>query len=86
MNSTYFFAMAAVVMVASCSQANDNKTAATEKDSLKKNAVIIDTVKATANKSMVDLATILSQKEVPVLCYHHIRPIKPTESESMKSY
>ena len=85
MNSTYFLAIAAVVMLASCSQANDNKTAATEKDSLKKNTVITDTT-ATANKPVADLATILSRKEVPVLCYHHIRPIKPTESESMKSY
>lgn len=33
-----------------------------------------------------DLATILAKKEVPVLCYHHIRNIRANESESMKSY
>ncbi len=33
-----------------------------------------------------DLATILSKKEVPVLCYHHIRNFKAGESENMKSY
>jgi len=37
-------------------------------------------------KSMADLATILSRKEVPVLCYHHIRNFSAGESESMKSY
>ena len=33
-----------------------------------------------------DLAAILLKKEVPVLCYHHIRPGKPGESDNMKSY
>ena len=36
--------------------------------------------------AIADLATILSKKEVPVLCYHHIRNFKPGESENMKSY
>ena len=29
---------------------------------------------------------ILAKKEVPVLCYHHIRNIRPGESATMKSY
>lgn len=33
-----------------------------------------------------DVATILLKKEVPVLCYHHIRPGRPGESANMKSY
>ncbi|MEO6231423.1 MAG: polysaccharide deacetylase family protein [Ferruginibacter sp.] len=33
-----------------------------------------------------DLASILAKREVPVLCYHHIRGIRSNESESMKSY
>lgn len=33
-----------------------------------------------------DLATILAKKEVPILCYHHIRYFRANESESMKSY
>lgn len=37
-------------------------------------------------KKMADLATILSRKEVPVLCYHNIRNFKPGESDRMKSY
>ncbi len=37
-------------------------------------------------KQLADIATILSKKEVPVLCYHHIRNFKAGESESMKSY
>jgi len=37
-------------------------------------------------KNAADAATILSKKEVPVLCYHHIREAKPGQSETMKSY
>ena len=39
-----------------------------------------------APKKAADLATILSKKEVPVLCYHHIRNVPAGQSESMKSY
>lgn len=37
-------------------------------------------------KSNAGLATILSKREVPVLCYHHIRNFSAGQSESMKSY
>ena len=37
-------------------------------------------------KSMASLASILSKREVPVLCYHHIRNVSASQSESMKSY
>lgn len=33
-----------------------------------------------------DAPTILSRKEVSVLCYHHIRNFRPGESERMKGY
>ena len=36
--------------------------------------------------SVASLASILSKREVPVLCYHHIRDAKPGDSENMKSY
>lgn len=39
-----------------------------------------------APKKAADLATILAKKEVPVLCYHHIRNVRAGESENMKSY
>lgn len=32
------------------------------------------------------LAKMLARKEVPVLCYHHIRNFSASQSESMKSY
>ncbi|MFT3824694.1 MAG: polysaccharide deacetylase family protein [Chitinophagaceae bacterium] len=33
-----------------------------------------------------DATTVLSRKEVPILCYHHIRDWKPTDSKTSKDY
>lgn len=55
-------------------------------DFKKRTSKAIDSVKQ--NKSMVtaDAATILAKREVPVLCFHHIREPKPGQSETFKSY
>ena len=49
-----------------------------------------DTIRPVGNdtlkKPTAGLATMLSKREVPVLCYHHIRNIRAGQSESMKSY
>ncbi len=37
-------------------------------------------------KKPATLAEMLAKKEVPVLCYHHIRNFSASQSESMKSY
>src|SRR5690349_20155322 len=34
----------------------------------------------------VDAATILSRKEVPILCYHQIRDFRPKDSKIAKDY
>ena len=47
----------------------------------------VDTsIKTPVNIKPDDLAKILARREVPVLCYHHIRPFRPGESERMKEY
>ena len=61
-----------------CSSGTGNKNE-TKVDSLGNSA-------ATNKKSANGLAAILSKKQVPVLCYHHIRDAKPRDSENMKSY
>ncbi len=53
------------------------------------NKEIVETSKkdsVTPNKEVADAATILAKRQVPVLCYHHIRDPKPGQSETMKSY
>lgn len=49
-------------------------------------ATVSNTGDSTSMKPLADVATILSKKEVPVLCYHHIREPKPGQSETLKSY
>lgn len=38
------------------------------------------------SRKVADAATIMARKQVPVLCYHHIKAIKPGQSESSKTY
>ena len=47
---------------------------------------VVNNTDSNSMKPPADIATILSKKEVPVLCYHHIREPKAGQSESMKSY
>jgi len=51
-----------------------------------KNDTTLTNETVTPAKKPSDLADILSKKEVPVLCYHHIRNFRGGESANMKSY
>jgi peptidoglycan/xylan/chitin deacetylase (PgdA/CDA1 family) len=42
--------------------------------------------KIAAPRATADAQTILSKKEVPILCYHHIKEIPATASEYIKAY
>jgi len=65
--------------VASCSPG-------TTKKEITKSEPAKDATDSTQTGEIADVATILSKKEVPVLCYHHIREAKPGQSETLKSY
>ncbi len=45
-----------------------------------------DSVPPSTNREVADAATIFAKRQVPVLCYHHIRDPKPGQSETLKSY
>jgi peptidoglycan/xylan/chitin deacetylase (PgdA/CDA1 family) len=74
----FLSAMAITVMVA-CNNHPEIAQEAQAKDTILKKDII-------ATVSKADLATMLAKKEVPVLCYHHIRDFRPGESERMKGY
>jgi peptidoglycan/xylan/chitin deacetylase (PgdA/CDA1 family) len=38
------------------------------------------------NRAMADAATIISRKQVPILCYHQLRDWKPTDSKTARDY
>ena len=79
MNINYIPLLIVLSILIACSPGTGNK-----------NEKIADSssnvVAALNKKPMAELASILSKKEVPVLCYHHIRDAKPGDSENMKSY
>jgi peptidoglycan/xylan/chitin deacetylase (PgdA/CDA1 family) len=70
-----------LLFLASCSTELPKKTEANTQ------VVNVNVAKdSTGAKKMLSLSEILAQKEVPVLCYHHIREAKPGQSETLKSY
>jgi peptidoglycan/xylan/chitin deacetylase (PgdA/CDA1 family) len=72
-----------VCLFAGCHGAPEKgKTAPTASSSADSTVKIVAPAQATA----ASLQEMLAKKEVPVLCYHHIREAKPGQSESMKSY
>ena len=66
-------------LLASCSQSPSKKEN-------QKNEATQNKADSMPTRPVADLATMFSKKEVPVLCYHHIREAKPGQSETMKSY
>ena len=73
--------LAAVLLVYSCTDNSTEKNSSVKKDPEAR-------TKETEKKviPVADVQEIMSRKQVPVLCYHHIREAKPGQSESMKSY
>lgn len=83
MKKSPLFFFSAIIVLAACSPGNTSEKNTTE---TKTPAKADSTVSVATIKAPADVATILSKKEVPVLCYHHIREAKAGQSESMKSY
>jgi len=79
-NKTNGFVFTFLLMcIASCST-GPAKTEEAKNEAAKKTPDSIQT------KTIGDIASILSKKEVPILCYHHIREAKAGQSETLKSY
>ncbi|HEU5365098.1 MAG TPA: polysaccharide deacetylase family protein [Hanamia sp.] len=84
MKSPVIFAAFCIFIFLSC----NNATAKKDKDEKTKTAVKVDADKdiTQMNRPVADAAAIFAKRQVPVLCYHHIREPKPGQSETMKSY
>lgn len=82
MKKYFFLLTAASCILASCSSPSGSKEKTGEKTEVQK----MDSAKSTKDRTPADAATILERKQVPVLCYHHIREAKQGQSETFKSY
>jgi len=72
-----------LLFIASCSQSETKRDTPTSDSAKNESAKFVD---SSQTKEIADVSTILSRKQVPVLCYHHIREAKPGQSETLKSY
>ena len=60
--------------------------APTEKNTTKSASPATADSAVAAPAPVADVPTILARKQVPVLCYHHIRPLRAGESKRMLGY
>lgn len=86
---------AAMMAISGCFSAAQNRTATedtTDSTALAGSSALADSNARTAAPANIDeikiadANTILSRKQVPVLCYHQIRDWKATDSKSAKDY
>lgn len=82
MKTYNLFYLLFLILASSCSS-KKNETDNTKNSSDSTN---VSTLVQEKKSGIADAATILGRKQIPVLCYHHIREVKPGQSETFKSY
>jgi peptidoglycan/xylan/chitin deacetylase (PgdA/CDA1 family) len=82
MKKKCFFFVLPIFFLVAC---HSNSATTVESNSSKGNTKIDSSVNVESTV-VADAATILAKKQVPVLCYHHIREARPGQSETFKSY
>lgn len=75
-----------VCILSACHSATAKKDSDGAKTSLQEKQADSTSDNAEMKTPANNAATILAKRQVPVLCYHHIRDPKPGQSETMKSY
>ena len=82
MKKTHFVFILSLIFLTACSSNSEIQGGPDTKTT-----VIKDNIPDSAlSTTVANTAAILAKKQVPVLCYHHIREAKPGQSETMKSY
>lgn len=82
-------AMAVLFFIAGCQSKSGNKTPEQSKDNLsqpKKTNVEAPSKVDLSKIKVAEAKTILSRKQVPILCYHQVRNWKPTDGKVGKDY
>ncbi len=81
MKTNIVFIILCAFILSACNSATSGSESTTIKQTVEK------AKSATLQKkSPADVSTILAKKQVPVLCYHHIRDIKPSDGPMTKTY
>jgi peptidoglycan/xylan/chitin deacetylase (PgdA/CDA1 family) len=83
MKKNTFIFILSLCFLAACSSNSGTKKGNSASGKNNENSNLQD---ADVSTSVADLATMLAKKQVPVLCYHHIREPRPGDGEMMKTY
>ncbi|MEO6814463.1 MAG: polysaccharide deacetylase family protein [Ginsengibacter sp.] len=87
MKTNNFLLVTVIFFLAACSSNSQTKTdTVTAKDATASQTLAKDSLDKIENSPVADANAILAKRQVPVLCYHHIREPKPGQSETFKSY
>lgn len=87
MKKNRFVFILMLCFLAACSSNTDTKKDKTStEETVRKDSLEQVSTDKVAGTTVADAAAILAKKQVPVLCYHHIRDPKPGQSETFKSY
>jgi peptidoglycan/xylan/chitin deacetylase (PgdA/CDA1 family) len=81
MKTNFVFIIACLVFLGAC-----NSSAKPDKKHNNKVETVKTDTPAEQNSSMATVAEILAKKQVPVLCFHHIRELKPGQRAIEGSY
>ena len=76
--------LALVILISACNNTSGSKMETSPEFTHNPDSVVKDEKKQ--ERIPNDAAAILAKKQVPVLCYHHIRESSPGQSETFKSY
>jgi peptidoglycan/xylan/chitin deacetylase (PgdA/CDA1 family) len=79
MKTTGFIFSALVISIISCNPG-------LAKEQKIKTNTVKSNIEPIPTKTIADVATILAKKQVPVLCYHHIRNFRAGEAQSTMAY
>jgi peptidoglycan/xylan/chitin deacetylase (PgdA/CDA1 family) len=81
MKTNFVFIIVCLVFLTACNSSANSKEKEQPKDSTVNSAT-----PAVENSSVATPAEILAKKQVPVLCFHHIRELKPGQRPTEASY
>lgn len=79
MKNIFYCFLTGLIVIVGCQKESNTKNLVTP-------AVVAPAKKEVLKKVPNDAATILSKKEVPILCYHNIRDFSPNASGNTKVY
>jgi peptidoglycan/xylan/chitin deacetylase (PgdA/CDA1 family) len=81
----YFFIAAAIVIASfACTNSPKIESVGVDKDTVA--AAPTSNPQPSTSRKLASAAEIMARTQVPILCYHRIRPFKPSDSKRAKDY